>query len=344
MQKKIGAGIILVLFITAACFLFLLYINGKAGTTKGTVIEINTGMTSSEIAAMLKKKGFIRSVLWFRILAHRQGFDSKIRAGTYTLPGEMAPSLLARYLVTTIPVPPDIRITVIEGLTIEETASILFRKARVDSVLFVYYSKRKETAESLGVENVTLEGYLYPDTYYIRERTKPMEVIHKMVGRFREAFTDSLKERAKSFGFTINQTVTLASIIEGEVASDEERPVISAIFHRRLELGMPLQANPTVQYALGTRRRVFNGDLGVESPFNTYLHKGLPPGPIASPGTKSILAALYPAETKYLYFVSDNEGGHVFSQSLKEHQNAVARYKVQRLQSDPQNQSRRKVP
>ncbi|MDP2984180.1 MAG: endolytic transglycosylase MltG [Candidatus Latescibacter sp.] len=339
----LAAGVSLAL-LGAALYGSYSYLDGAAGAAKGAVIEISTGMNSAEIALVLKKKGLIRSALFFRAIAHRRGYEPKFRAGKFILPRKMKTSELALYLVSATPIPPDIKVTVIEGLTVRETASILFRKAKVDSVLFVKTVLNKTTADSLGIDNATLEGYLYPDTYYIREGAKPIEVIRKMVSRFRIAFTDSLKARAAWFEFSVNQTVALASIIEGEAASDEERAVISSVFHRRLNMGLPLQANPTVQYALGVKRRVFNGDLEVESPYNTYLHKGLPPGPVASPGMKSILAALYPADTKYLYFVSDNQGGHVFSKTLKEHQAAVSRYKVQRLKSDTQNESRRKVP
>ena len=228
-KTLLAAGIFLAL-LGAAIYGVFSYLNGPAGTKKGVAIEISTGMTSAEIAVMLKKKGLIGSALFFRAVAHKRGYDPKFRAGKYTLPRKMAASDLARYLVTTIPVPPDIKITVIEGLTIRETASILARKAGVDSVLFVKTAQSKASADSLGIDNATLEGYLYPDTYYIREEAKPMEVIRKMVSRFRLAFADSLKTRAASIGFTVNQTVTLASIIEGEASSDEERLVISAIF------------------------------------------------------------------------------------------------------------------
>jgi UPF0755 protein len=332
----LAAGIFLAL-LGGALYGFYSYLDSPAGAAKGVAIEIGAGMNSAQIARMLKNKGLIRSVLIFRAVVHRNGYDPKFKAGKFILPRKMKTSELALFLVNSKPIPADIKVTIIEGLTVRETASILFRKAKVDSALFVWIALNKKTADSLGVDNATLEGYLYPDTYFIREGSKPMEVIRKMVGRFRLAFTDSLKARAAGIGFSVNQTVTLASVIEGEAASDEERPVISSIFHRRLKMGLPLQANPTVQYALGVKRRIFNGDLDVESPYNTYLHKGLPPGPVDSPGMKSILAALNPADTKYLYFVSDNQGGHVFSRTLKEHQAAVSRYKVQRLKSDSQN-------
>ena len=126
---------------------------------------------------------------------------------------------------------------------------------------------------------------------------------------------------------TVNEVVTLASIIENEASIFGERPLISSVFHKRLKLNRPLEANPTVQYALGTKRRLLYDDLKIESPYNTYIHAGLPPGPISNPGKTSLLAALYPADTKYLYFVSDGKGGHVFSRTISEHTRAVYRYK-----------------
>ena len=129
---------------------------------------------------------------------------------------------------------------------------------------------------------------------------------------------------------SVHEVVTLASIIETEASLDEERPLISSVFHRRLELNRPLEANPTIQYALGNKRRVLSDDLKIDSPYNTYIHAGLPPGPIASPGKKSLSAALYPADAKYLYFMADGKGGHVFSKSLREHNKAVRQYRRQR--------------
>ena len=132
---------------------------------------------------------------------------------------------------------------------------------------------------------------------------------------------------------TENEVVILASIIECETAHDDERPFVSQVFHRRLKLGWPLEANPTIQYAIGCKRRVLDEDLNIDSPYNTYMHPGLPPGPVSSPGEKSLRAALYPADTSYLYFVADGNGGNVFSRTLREHSRAVRRYKQQRRKS-----------
>ncbi len=295
-------------------------------------VRIAPGMTAREIASALSHDKVIRSALFFRVVSRAKGYDGRFRSGRYTIPAGSGTTDVARHLAETIPAPFDIRVTVAEGLNLREIAALLARKAKIDSSAFAAFATSKAAAESMGVDNATLEGYLYPDTYFLPEGAKAYDVIRKMNARFREAFSDSLKKRAAKLGFTVNQAVTLASLIETEAASDAERPVISSIFHRRLKAGLPLQANPTIQYALGEKRRVFNGDLDVDSPYNTYRNRGLPPGPIACPGMKSIVAALYPAETEYLYFVANGDGSHTFSKSLAEHSSAVARYKKTRLQ------------
>lgn len=301
-----------------------------APRTGAAEVRVEKGMTAGEIAHLLKRQGVIRSAFLFRVVSRVKGYDGRMWAGLYTIPAGLRTSEIARLLTVTVPKPIDIKVTVIEGLTIAEIASLLELKAKVDSAAFTSFAMSGAVAESMGIDNKTLEGYLYPDTYFIAEGAKAFDVIRRMTGRFREVFNDSLAARAGKLGFSLNDVLTLASLIETEAVSDEERPIISSVFHHRLKAGLPLQANPSVQYALGVKRRVYNGDLDVDSPYNTYLHRGLPPGPIANPGMKSILAALYPADTKYLYFVSNGSGGHVFSRTLSEHNTAVARYMKQR--------------
>lgn len=307
------------------------FLNAPVATDPATV-RIAPGMTARDIASSLSKGKVVRSALFFRVVSRVKGYDGRFRSGRYTISAGSSTSEVARHLAETIPAPLDVRITVTEGMNLREIAGLLAHKAGIDSSAFAAFATRRAVAESLGVDNATLEGYLYPDTYFFPEKAKAYDVIKRMNARFREVFADSLKRRAEKLGFTVNQAVTLASLIETEAVHDSERQVISSIFHRRLKAGLPLQANPTVQYALGEKRRVFNGDLDVDSPYNTYRNRGLPPGPIACPGMKSIIAALYPAETQYLYFVANGDGSHTFSKSLAEHSSAVARYKKTRLQ------------
>ena len=289
-------------------------------------------MTDGDIAHMLREKGLIRSVSYFNLVSELLGYSKNFKAGRHVLSGVKSVHEAAHLFTEIPPGPPDIKVTIFEGLNIKEISSILASVTSIDSSDFVKLAVDKNVAIELGVDNDTLEGYLYPDTYFVRHDTKPIEVVTRMIDRFNSVFNDSLKKRASELGMSINEVVTLASIIETEAQLEEERPIISSVFHRRLELGRPLEANPTIQYALGSRRRGLKEDLEIDSPFNTYTNPGLPPGPIASPGEKSLIAALYPADTKYLYFMANGKGGHVFSKSLNEHIRAIRQYNRVRKQ------------
>ncbi|HDY88798.1 MAG TPA: endolytic transglycosylase MltG [bacterium] len=325
--------VISALFILTAAVLGLMkYFNSPTGKSDTVTLEISKGMTAGEIALMLHDKRIIRNVSYFKFVSKLHGYSMKFKAGKHVLSGKMNANEIARLLVQNPPVPPDINVTVFEGLNINETAAVLASAANIDSSDFVRLAMDKDIAQKMGVDNYTLEGYLYPDTYFIRPDTKPIEMITRMVKRFNTVFNDSLKKRAEEINMSVHEVVTLASIIETEAGLDEDRPIISSVFHRRLKLKRPLEANPTIQYAIGSKRRVLTEDLKIDSPYNTYTNPGLPPGPIASPGEKSLLAALYPAETRYLYFMADGKGGHVFSKTLNEHIKAMRRYRKQRRQ------------
>ena len=291
-------------------------------------VEISAGMSASDIALLLKEKQLIRSIVVFVAISRLTGYSRRFKAGKHPIDDGLSTWGIARLLTENPPIPPDIRVTVIEGLTIRETASVLMEQAGIDSAAFVALATDSSLAQQLGIDNDTLEGYLYPDTYFVRPGTEPMSMIRRMVGQFNTVFDDSLRARALELGMTVREVVILASIIEAEVTIDEERELVSSVFHRRLIRNRPLEANPTIQYALGVKRRILYEDLTVDSPYNTYTHTGLPPGPIASPGRKSIIAALYPADTKYLYFVANGEGGHVFSRTIAEHTRAVRQYRI----------------
>lgn len=321
-------GFVAVFGLLAAFLIYYSYIDMAGGSTLSYPFDINvkSGMNASGIADMLFEKGIIKSPYYFRIVAKTGGFSDKFRAGRHIMKNQMKVKELAELLCMTPDKPPDVKVTFFEGVNLYEAASILKNTVKTDSTEFVKLATDSAYAAKLGIGNVSLEGYLYPDTYYINEQEKPSEIIGRLVHRFDEVFADSLKTRAAQLGMSVNQVITLASIIETEARHDEERPIISAVFHKRLKMKLPLQANPTVQYAIGEKKRLYKKDLEVDSPYNTYENAGLPPGPIANPGIKSILAALYPSDTKYLYFMADGEGGHVFSKSLEEHNIAVRKY------------------
>ncbi len=315
-----------------AIFGWMQYVNLPTGKAYDYIVKISPGMTAGDIAQVLYDENVIRSVLYFKFVSKNNEFSKKFKAGEHVVAGTMNVHEIARLLIQNPPSPPDVKVTVFEGLNINETASILSSVANIDSTDFVRLAMDKNVALQLGVDNDTFEGYLYPDTYFVRNNTKPLEMINRMTERFHNVFNDSLKKRASEIGMSVNEVVILASIIETEAGRKEERPLVSSVFHRRLKRGRPLEANPTIQYALGNKRRVLLEDLDIDSPYNTYTNPGLPPAPIASPGRESIIAALYPADTKYLYFMANGKGGHVFSKTLKEHNRAVSQYKRFRKQ------------
>jgi len=220
-----------------------------------------------------------------------------------------------------------------EGATVSELARALEteRLATADDV--VKAAAGDKLRHALGVEGPSLEGYLFPDTYQFVRGMSVDEMLTRMVQRMRAKLTPEVQARAKERGLSVHQLLTLASIIEREAVDPSEQKLISAVFWNRLRLDMPLQADPTVQYAMAKERRALTrADLASDHPYNTYVHRGLPPGPIASPGVSAIEAALDPAPVKYLYFVARDDRRHSFSTTVAEHNAAVARYRLSRRQ------------
>ena len=197
---------------------------------------------------------------------------------------------------------------------------------------FIEAVRDPELIHSLGLEVQSLEGYLFPDTYFLTRSMSNQAVVRLLVSRLQETLTTEFRDRASAIGMSIHEVLTLASVIEKETGLSDERTLISGVFHNRLRRKIPLQSDPTVIYAL----EMFDGnlrkrDLTVDSPYNTYRVRGLPPGPIANPGAASIRAALFPATTSFLYFVSRNDGSHKFSSTLTEHNSAVRKYQHGRI-------------
>ena len=223
-----------------------------------------------------------------------------------------------------------VKVIIPEGLTIEETAHILKESADVDSAGFVNLAKDEYFVRSSGINANTAEGFLFPNTYIFTKGETPSYVLQVMIKKSLNIIDDSLRERAMEMGYTVEQIMTIASMIEKEAMLDRERPIIASVIYNRLKKRMRLQVDATVQYALPEHKnKLLYSDLKVDSPYNTYIHKGLPPGPIASPGLKSIEAAFHPANTSYLYYVSRGDGTHIFSKTMKAHIRAKRR--VERL-------------
>ena len=307
-----------------------MYLDAPSGDADAIrLVEIPTGTPFNQVAAMLEKEGVISDSRKFRWLAWFKGIEKEIKAGDYTFRPAMRPSEVIDMLVegryTTIAV------TIPEGFTISQIARALHEKGLGAKETFLGLSVDSLFIQSLGIKGDSLEGFLFPDTYQFRKGMGEDEILREMVSRFNDVYTDTYRKRADELGLSQIEVITLASIIEKETSDPSERSVIGAVFHNRLNKGIPLQSDPTVIYGI----KNFNGnltkeDLQTESPYNTYLIKGLPPQPIANPGEESIKAALYPSPEPYLYFVSKNNGTHHFSTTLEGHNRAVDTYQRKR--------------
>jgi UPF0755 protein len=226
-----------------------------------------------------------------------------------------------------------VNVTFREGLTIREMASVFESQGLGSADAFRAAAGNASLVSTFDAEATDLEGYLFPETYAVSRHVEPAQLVRAMVDRFTRVLTPDLREAASARGMTVRQLVTLASIVEKETASGSERPLVAAVYANRLRIGMGLQCDPTVIYALQRAGR-FDGnlrreDLALDSPYNTYRYPGLPPGPIAAPGRSALEAAARPADVDYLYFVSRNDGTHAFARTLEEHNRNVQKFQVQ---------------
>jgi UPF0755 protein len=314
----------LVFYLLVDVFLFLSLPVNSGGEEKKVFIQ--KGFSFKQVVQLLKKEGLLRSSKKFYFMAKFFGSTDKVKAGEYSMNTSMLPQEILQKILRGEVI--RYRVTIPEGYTIRQIAAYLENQGIIkDQEGFLRLASSPEFIVSLGIEGERLEGYLFPDTYFFPKGLPPEEIIRTMVQNFQQVYRTDFTLRAAELGLTDREIIILASIIEKETGLVEERPIISAVFHNRLKRGIALCSDPTVIYGLGE----FDGnlrkeDLEKETPYNTYLIKGLPPGPISNPGESSILAALYPAPVEYLYFVSRNNGTHYFSTSLREHNEAVWRY------------------
>jgi peptidoglycan lytic transglycosylase G len=294
-------------------------------------VEIPPGAGSRTIGDRLIQAGVVRDALSFRAGLYISGKGRHLQAGEYRFDRAMTPlevvDKLARGDVY------EINITFPEGLTAAEMGKIFEMHGVGPASAFVAASRDPSSIKALDAAARDLEGYLFPETYLLPRRTDAARLISLMTARFSQVFTGDMRQAAADRGLTVRQAVTLASIVEKEASRPEERPIVAAVYENRLRIGMALQCDPTVIYALervgrytGNLRR---DDLAFDSPYNTYRYPGLPPGPIASPGRASLEAAVHPAPVDFLYFVSRNDGSHEFSRTLEEHNRNVQKWQVQ---------------
>lgn len=287
--------------------------------SSAVTVKIPSGISFNQISDSLLQKGLIRNKQWFQLLGVLSGKDEEIRSGLYRIPEEFSSWQILNYLTAGNNV--TIKVTIPEGVTSEEIAGILQSKIEIDSTAFMALVYDSAFAKSLGIAAGSLEGYLLPETYYFDWKMSEKELLRFLVNRTMKLFdSDSVRQRLSELNMNVNEVLTLASIIEGEALVDSDRAIISSVYHNRLRRGWKLQADPTIQYIIpGRPRRLTYRDLKIDSPYNTYKYAGLPPAPINNPGKKSILAALYPADTGYLFFVATGDGGHRFSRTKEEH-------------------------
>lgn len=303
----------------------LVFLDRPPGTAPTEVrFAVRDGERFSSIADRLAEAGLIRSPLLFRVRARVAGIDRAIQPGLYRLRGGEPIEELLHALATGVE---QTTVTIPEGRTLHEIAEALAARGLGTADAFLCLADDPAFLLAAGVPGPHLEGYLFPDTYKFNPGASAEEVLSTMVRRFHEQFGAEHHRRAADRGLTVDQVVTLASIVEKETGAATERPLIAGVFDNRLRRGMPLQSDPTVIYGLPA----FSGDLtradlASPSPYNTYVHAGLPPGPIANPGLAALEAVLAPTASPYLYFVARNDGTHAFSATLAEHNRAVDRY------------------
>lgn len=321
----ITAALLLLFFIT---WFSVEFYNPMKTDPNTVVFEVEKGQTAEEIAVNLKKNGIIKKT-WPILVGYRIFFSShSLKAGEYAITVPDSPKNILHVLTEGSVYLHSI--TIPEGLIIQEIAELLETENFAAKQDFLNDVTDVSLISSLDAEAISLEGYLFPETYRFAKGTTAKEIVAAMVYQFKQVFTQEWMERADELGMSIRDVVIVASLIEKETSLSEEKKLVSAVFHNRLRIGMKLDCDPTIIYALKLegrfKDRLRTNDLKFDSPFNTYLYPGLPPGPIANPGKGSLEAALYPASEKFLYFVSKNDGSHHFSRTFREHQNAVNRY------------------
>lgn len=295
--------------------------------SKSILITVPSRQPLKSTAEALFEVKAIRQPLYFYLYARISGYGQQIKAGEYKISAAMTPRQILEMMASgKIYLH---RVTVPEGYTLQEIADVVARAGLVSESAFLKAARNPELLHQMKIDADTAEGYLFPDTYYFPIDVGTEKIIETMVQRFHKVFTPDMARQAEAEGMTVHQVVTLASIIEKETGDDRERPLVSSVFHNRLAIGMKLESDPTVIYGIDH----FSGNLTRQqlttpTPYNTYTCHGLPPGPIASPGLKSILAAIHPAKTDYLYFVARKDKTHQFSRTLAEHVKAVRQYQL----------------
>ena len=326
-----AAAVALLSVLAAGAWIYFLMERPYKGYTDAEMfVEIVPGSNPQTMGRALSDAGVIENVTAFRIAVWLEGAGRRLQVGEYCFDAPMTlravVDKIARGDVFLRPV------TFREGLTIRQMAAIFEERGFGPAGELVAAASKAAPIRELDPHARDLEGYLFPDTYTLPRRTTADDLVARMVSRFEKALTPEIRRQAESRGLSVRELVTLASIVEKETARADERPLVAAVYANRLKVGMGMQCDPTVIYALERAGRytgnLTRADLQFDSPYNTYRYAGLPPGPIAAPGQASLEAAANPAPVPYLYFVSRNDGSHAFATTLDEHNKNVFEYQI----------------
>ena len=305
-------------------FAFCSYILSTNINCKDTqnIFLIDNGSSIDKITEDLKDRGCIESTLRFKIASYITFNNKSIRAGRYSLKGMNSISDVLNLFTTAKST--RIKVTLVEGWSVKEYARALYKSLDIDTTKFINLCYNYDFMNSLDISAPSLEGYLYPDTYIFLSKYTEKDIIRILVNQCKYIYREIINENNNpNIKYSMHQALTLASIIQGEAIYDDEMPIISSVYHNRLNKNMLLQADPTIQYILPKKRkRLYEKHTKIDNPYNTYLYKNLPPGPINNPGFSAVKSALNPASTKYFYFVADNTGRHIFTTTNKDHVNA----------------------
>jgi UPF0755 protein len=307
-------------------WLLVLAVSACGGVDEGQSperITVPRGATLTAVAESLSARGIIGSTRFFKLYAKVTGRESEILAGVYDFRHGTSTRAILDALVNGREATDPLILP--EGLMLSEVIEQVRLQLGTDPASFAVAVRDSALIAEIGAPTETLEGYLYPSTYYVLARATARDVVAQMIAEFQAQWKPEWDTMLADLGMTKHEAVILASIIEGEVQDRSDSKLVSSVYHNRLRRGMRLQADPTVIYSLGQRRRLFERDYSVQSPYNTYLIHGLPPGPINQPSAASIEAALAPADTEYLYFVAGSDGRHVFTRTYREHLTAIRR-------------------
>lgn len=324
-SRRIARGVSLAVLAVALLSAFLLFDAHPTGNWEGKLVLVPKGSPAPEVVEILREGGVLPHPLVFRALVLLTFSGRQLHYGEYAFPTPPSAFETWRRLVRGDVI--KYEVTVPPGANLYDVAELLEKKKLAKAEAFLTTAASPAVLRRLEIPGESAEGYLSPDSYIFVKPVTPEEILEFMVRQFRRKVPPDAEKEAREAGLSLHQVVTIASIIEKETGVEEEKPIVSAVIRRRLDLDMPLQMDPTVIY--GVKRfdgTVTRKDLRTAGPYNTYLTRGLPPGPISNPGPASLAAALNPSKAEYLYFVSRNDGSHTFSRTLQEHNRAVEQF------------------